>query len=213
MNLEQRVIAASDDKKLRGELITEYTNFILSATSKVVKRPVTAADDVFSVGLIAFDEAVVNFKPEKGSFLSFAALVIRNRLTDYLRKEAKHSKSLPFSSFSMDDGEGGELSFDTPDTRHSLTDDALEMRFLIHELEHYNIKLEDVYKAMPSYSSTRETCMKAAMYIASCDELYRSLRAKKTLPVKRLVAETGINEKIFERYRKYIIAAVLIFSR
>ena len=58
--------------------------------------------------------------------------------------------------------------------------------------------------------STRTACMKIAMHIANSDELYRIIRAKRTLPVKRLMAETGANQKIFERYRKYIITAVVI---
>lgn len=210
MTLEERIIISAEDKSERGEIIIEYTNFILSSASRVLKRHITTDDDAFSVAMIAFDEAMIKFSRDKGSFLSFAAVVIKNRLTDYLRKEMRHSSALPFSSLSKDDGEGEELSFEVTDTRGSLTDAALEMRFLNHELERYSISLEDIYKSMPTYSSTRTTCMKIAMHIAGSDELYRIVRAKKTLPVKRLMAETGVNEKIFERYRKYIITAVVI---
>ena len=210
MTLEERIIISAKDKSERGEIIIEYTNFILSSASRVLKRHITTDDDAFSVAMIAFDEAMIKFSRDKGSFLSFAAVVIKNRLTDYLRKEMRHSSALPFSSLSKDDGEGEELSFEVTDTRGSLTDAALEMRFLNHELERYSISLEDIYKSMPTYSSTRTTCMKIAMHIARSDELYRIVRAKKTLPVKRLMAETGVNEKIFERYRKYIITAVVI---
>ena len=210
MTLEERIIISAKDKSELGEIIIEYTNFILSSASRVLKRHITTDDDAFSVAMIAFDEAMIKFSRDKGSFLSFAAVVIKNRLTDYLRKEMRHSSALPFSSLSKDDGEGEELSFEVTDTRGSLTDAALEMRFLNHELERYSISLEDIYKSMPTYSSTRTTCMKIAMHIARSDELYRIVRAKKTLPVKRLMAETGVNEKIFERYRKYIITAVVI---
>ncbi len=210
MNLEERVILSSADKGERGELIIEYTNYILSTASKTLKRQITPEDDAFSVALIAFDEAMMKFDATKGSFLSFAAMVIRNRITDYVRKEARHMTSVPFSSLSHDDGEGEELVFDAPDSTHSLTDAALEMRFLNHELEEYNISLADIYKSMPTYSTTRTTCMNVAMHIAKNGELTRILKAKKKLPVKRLIDELGINEKILERYRKYIIAAVVI---
>jgi len=210
MELEKRVINSSSDKNKRSEIIIEYTNFILSSASKVLKRQITTEDDVFSVALIAFDEAMVKFDEKKGSFLSFASLVIRNRIADHLRKEMKHSGSLPFSSLSHDDGEGEELTFEVSDTRNSLTDAALEMRFLSHELEAYKINLEDIYKSMPTYASTRAACMRIALHIAGSGELTRILKAKKTLPVKRLISELGVNEKILERYRKYIIAAVII---
>jgi len=210
MLLEDRILGFVDDKAGRGEIIVEYTSFILSCASKVLKKHITTEDDAFSVSMIAFDEAMVKYSRDKGGFLNFASVVIKNRLTDYLRKEMRHSSSLPFSSLSKDDGEGEELTFEVTDNRGSLTDAALEIRFLNHELERYNISLEDIYKSMPTYSTTRTTCMKIAMHIANSDELYRIIRAKRTLPVKRLMAETGVNEKIFERYRKYIITAVII---
>ena len=210
MLLEDRIIHASCDKAERGEIIIEYTGFILSCASKVLKKHITTDDDAFSIAIIAFDEAMVKFSAEKGSFLSFAAMVIKNRLTDHIRKESRHSSSLPFSSLSRDDGEGEELTFDAADHRHSLTDASLEMRFLNHELEAYKINLEDIYKSMPTYSTTRTTCMKIALHIAQNGELTRIVKSKKTLPIKRLMSELGVNEKILERYRKYIIAAVII---
>ena len=210
MLLEDRIVSSAGDKAERGEIIIEYTAFILSCASKVLKKHITTEDDAFSVAMIAFDEAMVKFSVDKGSFLNFANVVIKNRLTDYLRKEMRHSSSLPFSSLSKDDGEGEELTFEVTDTKSALTDAALEMRFLNHELERYDISLEDIYKSMPTYSTTRTACMKIAMHIANSDELYRIIRAKRTLPVKRLMAETGANQKIFERYRKYIITAVVI---
>ncbi len=210
MLLEDRIINSANDKAERGEIIIEYTGYILSCASKVLKKHITTDDDAFSIAIIAFDEAMVKFSADKGSFLSFAALVIRNRLTDYFRKESKHISSLPFSSLSRDDGEGEELTFEVIDTKSSLNDTALEMRFLNHELEKFNISLEDIYKSMPTYATTRTTCMKIALHIAGSGELTRILKSKKTLPVKRLMTELDVNEKILERYRKYIIAAVII---
>ena len=111
MTLEERIVSASGDKNERGEIIIEYTNFILSSASKVLKRQITTDDDAFSIAMIAFDEAMTKYVPDKGTFLSFAAMVIKSRLTDYLRRESRHSSSLPFSSLSRDDGEGEELTF------------------------------------------------------------------------------------------------------
>lgn len=212
MTLEDRIINTASNKAERNEIIIEYTNFILSSASKVLKKSVSTEDDAFSIALIAFDEAILKFDLKKGSFLPFASLVIKNRLTDYLRKEIKHSRALPFCSLSHDDEDGEVLSFDAPDTTHSLTDTALEIRFLNHELEMYGITLGDIYKSMPKYNTTKTACMKVAEHIAKSGELTRILKSKKTLPVKRLISELGINEKILERYRKYIIAAVVILD-
>ena len=210
MELEQRVIAAKSNKTERGEIIIEYTNFILSSASKVLKMQITTDDDVYSVALMAFDEAILRFDSNKGSFVGFASVVIKNRIADYLRKETRHNNTVPFSSLERDDGEGDQLQFDAADSRSSLNDAALEMRFLNHELEAFGICLADIYKSMPTYSTTRTTCMNIARHIASSGELTRIVKSKKTLPAKRLISELGVNEKILERYRKYIIAAVIV---
>ena len=45
MKLEERVAEATNDKKLKNDLIGEYQNFILAAASKTLKRSVTTSDD------------------------------------------------------------------------------------------------------------------------------------------------------------------------
>ncbi len=212
MDLETRVPMAQTDKSLRDDIILEYTNFVLACASKILKRHITPEDDVFSVAVIAFDEAITNYKPDKGTFLSFAGFVIKNRIIDYERRESKHKSSLPFSSFTRDDGEGDEFTFDTEDRCHSLTDAAMEIRFLAHELDKYGITLEDMGRSAPKFASTKEECTRIIKYIASSIELTSIIIQKKTLPVKRLLTELGTGEKLLERHRKYIIAAVIILT-
>jgi len=43
-------------------------------------------------------------------------------------------------------------------------------------------------------------------------ELLERIRAKKALPVKELTEKLGINRKMLERWRKYIIALVVILA-
>ena len=75
MKLEERVAEATNDKKLKNDLIGEYQNFILAAASKVLD----------------------GYNENKGNFLGFAKTVIRNRIIDSIRREAKHN-SVPFSA-------------------------------------------------------------------------------------------------------------------
>ncbi len=46
-------------------------------------------DEELSIALMAFNEAIDGYDTSKGSFLSFAKLVINRRLIDYLRKKTK----------------------------------------------------------------------------------------------------------------------------
>ena len=212
MTLENRVVSSKKSKSMRNEIIAEYINFILSQSSKMLKRHITVDDDVFSVAMIAFDEAIINYNPDKGSFLSFASWVIKNRIIDYERKEFKHKKSLPFSSLSHDDGEGEEFTFDTEDRKHALTDIALELKFLSHELENFSISLKDIGESSPKFKTTREECAKVIDYIIDSKDIYEHIKNKKTIPAARLMSELGVGKKLLERHRKYIIAAVIILN-
>ncbi len=212
MDLETRVPMAQTNKSLRDDIILEYTNFVLACASKTLGRHITPDDDVFSVAIIAFDEAITNYNADKGLFLSFAGRIIKNRIIDHERRETKHRSNLPFSSLSQDDGEGEEFTFDTEDRRHSLTDAALEIRFLAHELAKYSISLEDMGRSAPKFASTKAECMRVIKHIANSSELTEIIKQKKALPAKRLIKELDTGEKLLERHRKYIIAAVIILT-
>ena len=105
MKLEERVAEATNDKKLKNDLIGEYQNFILAAASKVLKRSVTTSDDEYIIAMVAFGDAIDGYNENKGNFLSFAKTVIRNRIIDSIRREAKHN-SVPFSALEKENSDG-----------------------------------------------------------------------------------------------------------
>ncbi|MCD8510679.1 MAG: sigma-70 family RNA polymerase sigma factor [Bacillus sp. (in: Bacteria)] len=84
------------DEDHENEFIKKYIPFIQNTATKVCKRYIrTTDDDEFSIALIAFNEAIHNFSENKGSsFLSFASLVIRRRIIDYIRQEQRKKVSL-----------------------------------------------------------------------------------------------------------------------
>lgn len=92
MKLEERVAEATNDKKLKNDLIGEYQNFILAAVSKTLKRSVTTSDDEYIIAMMAFGDAIDGYNENKGNFLGFAKTVIRNRIIDSIRREAKHNQ-------------------------------------------------------------------------------------------------------------------------
>lgn len=53
-------------------------------------------DDEFSIGLIAFNEAIDSFHEGKGSsFFTFARLVISRKVIDYIRQQKHHRQTVP----------------------------------------------------------------------------------------------------------------------
>ena len=80
----------------------ENRRFIRSIASKATGRFITESDDERFVALIAFHEAVRSYDDSKGSFRSFAALVIKRRLVDYMASQARHQLEIYVEPESMD---------------------------------------------------------------------------------------------------------------
>ncbi|MEG3042075.1 MAG: sigma factor [Clostridium sp.] len=71
-----------------------HMNFIIKSISSVTGRYVSVDnDDSFSIGLLAFKEAVDKYDTSKGEFTSFARLVISSRVKTFLSNENKYSKN------------------------------------------------------------------------------------------------------------------------
>lgn len=207
MNIEERVINARHDKTEENNLIGEYLPFILSCANKALGRCVTREDDEFSIALSAFYEAMQRYEPEKGIFLSFARLTIRSRLTDYLRKEYRRNKEIPFSSLVSD----GETSFDIEADAPS-NDARYEIEELTSELKAFGISFFDVSGSSPKTQKTKRDCLSAVRYIISDKKIIENIKTKKYIPAAQVSSGAGIKTKILERHRSYIIAVTLIMT-
>ena len=90
MGILEQVNLAKESVQAADRLIGDYLPFIRSETAKFLKRPPREEDDELSIAMIAFHEAIGGYQPRRGSFLKYAALLIRSRLIDYERKERRH---------------------------------------------------------------------------------------------------------------------------
>lgn len=213
MDIEERLVQVRENPILRDAFIREYTGFILSAVSKSTKRFVTQEDDVFSVALIAFDEAITKYQSEKGSFLSFAELVIRSRVIDEVRREqGKHGKTVPFSSMIHRDAAGKEIEFEPRGEQDVVSDSVLEIQAVSAELMHFGISFSDLPHSMPKSRKTKRECVGLLSYMKLHPELIAEIRQKGNLPAKTLQEQCGAGKKLLERHRKYLIAAAMIIG-
>ena len=94
----------SGDRLLKDRFISDYQPFIIKSVSQILNNKYIDIEnsEEYSVGLIAFNEAIEKYDVNKGkNFMKFAELVIRRRMVDYFRKiSAVCKKEIPFSSFS-----------------------------------------------------------------------------------------------------------------
>lgn len=209
---EDKILKARKNVSDRNKLIKEYSNYILSCASKAAGRYVDTSDDLYSEAMIAFNEAIMHYSAEKGSFEAFAAKVIHNRIIDWLRIENRHNKAIPLSALSTQNERGDDVDFEIEDKNAAVSETAIEIEALKKDLSVFEISFFDIPSASPKSRKTILACISAAEYIVSDKELLRTVYEKKTLPVKKLIENLGVGKKIPERYRKYIIMAVLILD-
>lgn len=213
------VEAASDQQKL-NKLIQQNEFFILKCTSRVTRRYITKSDDEWSIALLAFMQAVKDYELDKGSFYSFAELVIQRRLIDYSRKQGKFNSEISVDPIIFDT----EPDEDTTDVSLHLavaeqvaqeTNTSaikLEIESANETLKYYGFSFFDLTECSPKSKKTKSACAKAISYLFKNQLLISDLQSSKQLPLKIIEKNAKVPRKILERHRKYIIAVVEILS-
>ncbi|MBH5317372.1 RNA polymerase sigma factor SigI [Paenibacillus sp. GSMTC-2017] len=209
------------EEHLREQFIAEYYPYIAKVTSGFSKRYIEPGrDDEFSIALLAFNEAINHFDSDAGkSFLGFAKTVIQRRLIDYVRKEERHLKAVPYSMF---DSEAEDQSiYNELDTKQAMAihetnqtdnDRRLEIGELSQELEQYGITFAELVELSPKHSDSRIMLIGIAKKLADDVELMEVLRQSNRMPIKELILACAVSRKTIERNRKYIIAIAIILS-
>ncbi len=218
-DIDEKVVLAAKDKDKLNELIKEYESFIIKIASKATGKYITRSTDEWSVSLSAFSQAVSDYSFEKGSFLSFAELVIKRRLIDYIRIESRHNVETPvnphiFGSESDEDENDTAIKREVISKVSGSEDNSLkyEIEAANAQFSVYGFSFFDLTECSPKASKTKSACAKAVVYILNTPIIFEQLRSSKMLPIKIIEKNAKVPRKILEHHRKYIIAAVEIMS-
>lgn len=212
MNETEYILLAQRDPQIRENLLIESDAYIRRCASRAAGRFVDSHDDAYSEALIAFNNAMSAYRPEKGSFYALAATAIQNRVTDLMRKESRHGNMIPFSSLTVQNDDGHEEPFEKADTVSALSDTTLEIESLRQELQYFGISFFELPKSSPKFKRTKTACKDVISWLIGQPELINVIREKKCLPARQITDALHIKGKILERNRNYIIAGVLICS-
>jgi RNA polymerase sigma factor len=197
----------------RDKFIEENKGFIYSSASKICNRKLDwINDDELSIALIAFNNACDTYDDNKGNFFSFAKLLIKNSLIDFFRK-AKNTPCLMFQDeeelVNYIDNKGALAEFEK---EQETARKAEEISMFSQELSKYKLSLDDLVAASPSHIDTRNTLLDIAFKCSKEEQIINYLINKKNLPIKEIVLLTSTNRKVLEKWRKYILVLILIFS-
>ena len=206
--LNQRVLAIQKGEESIDSLISEFKPFIKSSASKATGKYVTIDNDEMSIAMLAFNEAVQHYNADKGSFLSFSSLVIKRRLTDYMRKQGRLNKEIIYSELS----ESEKIYFDNQYAEPEGVDFPLIMEIdaLDSVLKGYGIAFEELVFSSPKAEKTKLATKEIVKYMVSDSEKVEDMRKNKQLPVKKICDECDVPRKLVERHRKYIVTVIEI---
>ena len=220
LTLEESIhVIQNGDESLRNTIINIYQPFIKKVVSKVCNRFIDRTMDEYSIGLFAFNEAINQYKAGQGSkFLTFADMVIRRRIIDYIRKETRRNKTIYIDQSEVED----EFKQTDSIIEQKVAIEYYEEQKQIEErleqikgyealLKEYGITFKSLTKHCPKHIDARENAKQIANILVSNDNFISYLKEKKQLPIKELLQYVSCSRKTIERNRKYIIAVSLIY--
>ncbi|WP_370460345.1 RNA polymerase sigma factor SigI [Cytobacillus firmus] len=219
-SLEETVkLIQQGNAALNNELIESYKPFIAKTVSSVCKRYIHESDDEFSIGLIAFNEAIQKYSPDKGSSLiSFSEVLIKRRVIDYIRKQSKF-QNLSFNGASnLEDDDTASSAIEDElsiEDYRKKTDEELRKEEIVQFtqiLQEFGLTFSDLIEQSPKHADARKNAMTVAKILVDNEELKSILFDKKKLPIKQLEGYVSLSRKTIERNRKYIIAISLILT-
>jgi len=204
------------DDELRNKFISEYEPFILSCVSHVMyNRYVDKRNnDEFSIGLIAFNEAIDKFDENKNNnFFDFAQLVITRRVMTHRIREKKHRHVYPFTSFGDGDESNESIIYDkTNVVDFNSSDQRDELLDFKQKLKYFDIDIMELADNVPKHRDSKVLCIKIARLIVENRNSYSKLIKRRMLPVNDIISQCNCSRRTLERNRKFIIASVIILE-
>ncbi len=210
-------LAQQGDAAARERLILSLQGLALSVAASVVGRYLQMGeDDETSIALSALSEAIDAFDPARGvRFSSFASMVIKRRVIDYIRQN-HHRDELVFSSVHDEDRpeppslvRAAREAWDKTELQGERRHEILEYQKLLWK---YGLSLEELVRVAPKHEDARRQAIRVARLVAGRRELVEYMLQRGQLPMRSIEESVALSRKTLERQRKYIMAIVLALA-
>lgn len=216
--LDHLVIEVANCSEKLNEFIPKYDGFIIKCASSVAKRYIIKSDEEWSIALYAFTEAIKAYDLEKGSFMSFAKLIIHRRIVDYYRSLEKKQNSevlVDPKVFNSDyDAKVEDIAIGLSVAKQVSKQEEGSLKLEIDAVNElfpkYGFSFMDLTTCSPKAAKTKAACAKAIIFLLEHSMLIHEMRCSKMLPLIIIEKKTKVPRKILERHRKYLIAATEI---
>jgi RNA polymerase sigma factor len=214
VSLSEQLTLAQKDKGALNRLINTYIPFIKKCAAAVFFKGQARYDNA-TEAMLAFIQSVQTYRPEAGAFLPYAQTVIRNRLINAARREAKIQKPL-FSVSARVDERDIRWEQESAERRYTGDEERDNLRMEIAEINgvfsQWGFDLETLVRRCPKQERSRKACHGIARKALQDRALVAEMLAARRLPLTRLAALAGCSEKTLEKYRRYISAVIIIME-
>lgn len=211
--LTQRIARAKRDDAELERMVADYLPFIKKEVGKTGAQALEY-DDRISLGMLVFMGCVRQYEEQRGAFLSYASTCIRNRLVDEVRKQDKAGTV----SFTLDEeAESGatldaRVSLAAYDKKQEQLGLQEEIGLLSDQLAAYGISFGDLARICPRQKRSRALCADLARQVLDEEEMRAGFQQSGRLPQRELARKAGVSEKTVEKYRRYIVALLVIYQ-
>jgi len=202
-----------NEPELREEFLQESQPFIRHVVNQICRRTLDwGRDEELSEGLIAFNDAISHYEPDRGvPFLAYAKLLIKRRLIDYFRRETVR-EAVPMGNEEFERAVDVLMSLCDHEEKKQNQERALEIQLFNQELQRFGLTFKDLVAVSPKHRDTRENLLYAARELALDPDLWSQVEKNGRIPMKALAEKTGLHPKVLERGRKYILAVGLLIA-
>lgn len=206
----EHVVEAKNDRKKMNELIESYRLLIASEISKIQNSYIDPFDDeLMSIGMMAFYEAVKSYNPSKGAFVSLARTIIRHRVVDFYRKE---KKSIIRNKIYLNDIEINKKSLSIFNEESAKYERIVAIKEFSKILSEWNINFSKLADASPKSKKLKSLYKEMAKYLYDDSNLIEEIKKYKRLPIQILVDKFQVNRKKVERGRIFIISCIILMD-
>jgi RNA polymerase sigma factor len=210
--------AQKGDETALNFLLKNYQPFIAKCVSEVCKRYIDPdRDDEFSIGLSAFNEAIRLFSKDRGSsFLTFANLIIKRKVIDYIRSQNKYPAAISLDETYDAEKMENPIEIEAVKDIYQQEQEAWYRRQEILEFKEklatYKLTLLELSEVAPKHRDARDSAVKIARVLREDPKLRDFVEQKKKLPIKELAKQVDVSKKTLERNRKFILAIFIILG-
>jgi RNA polymerase sigma factor len=199
ITLEERVVKINEGTENRDCFIEEYIPFIIKIVTGVTNYYIENINsEEYSLGLIAFNDAIDTFSIDKGKFLSYAKHVIRNRIIDFLRK--KRIDTLNISDIRIPEKSNLEASVLL----------KIEIDAYIEVMKEYKLSVDKLMSKSPKHKDTRIRCFEISKQIFRDEKILEKIKINKKLPLKELSLKYGISHKVLKGNKEFILSLIIL---